>query len=55
VALRQYELLADINKIYINFNIDTAYISFNIRSLGVYPLCLSKNDARFNFLTINIE
>lgn len=55
VALERYELLADINKTYINFTIDTIYINFDIDNFAGFSLALSKNNTSFKLFAINIE
>jgi hypothetical protein len=55
-ALRQYELASDIDKTYVNFDLDTIYIdytdSYDLDSLPLYP---SGNEARFRYLAIDMH
>ena len=56
IALERYESVPDIDKTYVNFDLDTVYIdfdgSFTIRD---DPFCSSENEARFQYLAVDID
>ena len=56
IALERYESVPDIDKTYVNFDLDTVYIdfdgSFTIRDDLFYS---SENEARFQYLAVDIN
>ena len=56
IALKRYESVFNIDKTYMNFNLNTIYIDFD-NSFIIYddPFYLNKNEARFQYLAINID
>jgi hypothetical protein len=56
IALKRYEFLSDNDKIYINFDLDTVYIdSGDSLTPLVGPFCSSKNEAKFQYLTVAVD
>jgi len=56
IALKRYESVFNIDKTYMNFNLNTIYIDFD-NSFIIYddPFYLNKNEARFQYLAIDIN
>jgi hypothetical protein len=55
-GLQRYKLVSDINKTYVNFDLDTIYINYDGSfSLINYPLRLSENEAWFQYLAIDMD
>lgn len=55
-TLRRYEIASDIDKTYVNFNLDTIFIDYiDHHDLDSVPLYPSKNETRFQCLAIDIN
>jgi 2EXR family len=56
IALERYELVSDIDKIYVNFDLDTVYIDSNDYLIPlVDPFCSRMNEAKFQYLTVAVD
>jgi hypothetical protein len=56
VALSHYQLVPDIDKTYVNFNLDTVHIDYvDCLDLNILTLLPSKSEIRFQYLDIDWE